>query len=218
MSSRTAGGALLSVLLVALAACDASGPGGASPDPTAETSAGTPAAEGTGAEDPAPNGGGKPAIETVGLPVGGGGQTGERNQCVFVNWTNADGGINVPQGIQATVTEVRLDRGVTTGACDDIDSCEGYTFTPASEGCSVGVTAEPGTATLFVGGHVTCSLSAAECATLLSGAGGSAGSIPITGPDPSPSPTESPTWSPTPTETEGPETSSPTTDEPSPTG
>lgn len=214
MSSRTVGGALLSVLIVALAGCDASGPDDASPDPTAETSAGTPAAEGTGAEEPVPGGGG-PAIETVGLPVGGGGNAGgQRDQCVFLNWTNDDGGTTVPAGIEATVTEVVLDGGVASGGCGEAPPCVGYTFTPGSSGCSVKVTLEPGEATLSLRGQVACSLSAAECAALL----GDYEGIRIEGPEPTESPSPTPSPISTPTETDEPETSSPITDEPLPTG
>jgi len=229
MSSRTVGAALLSVLFATLTGCDP-GPRDAAPDPTVETSASAPAAEGSGVETPPPPAVDKPAIETAGLPVGGGGDaSGERTQCVSLNWTNGGGDITIPNGLRATVTEILFDGGVAGGACKGIPSCQGYTFTPTNRLCSVEVTIESGRATLSLRGSVTCSLSPAECAPLLDRLNGAASSTAIEGPSPSPSTTtaspspsasssSSPDSTPSMTESEEPEPLNPSPDELPPTG
>jgi hypothetical protein len=216
------GGALSVVLFAALGGCGGSGPGDAGPEPTtAAPTTGTPAVEGTGAEEPAPDGGGEPALETVGLPIGGGGN-GARDQCVLLIWS----GDPVPVGVQVAVADVRVDGGVKSGVCDEKPLCDGYTFTNEStsthRGCFVGVTIESGDATVSVRGSVTCSLPPAECEAFRDSLPSDATENTIPGPSPTPTMTPSgtppTTESPPPGETDEPEPPVQSPDEPLPTG
>jgi hypothetical protein len=181
--------AALVVLLATLLAACGGGSTDDSADPAAEPTAGTPSAEGSATEEPAPNGGGNPAIETAGLPIGGVNEFTEETECAFVSYSGA-----IPDGIELTHAEVHVDGG-KRAQLDCGTPCDGYTFSPRQQQCSVGLTVESGTsATLSFRGRVSCSLPAAACASFREGL--TAQSVQVFGPPASPSPSESPSESP----------------------
>ncbi|MCW6010973.1 hypothetical protein K1W54_41465 [Micromonospora sp. CPCC 205371] len=181
---------LLPVMLATLLAACGGGSTDGSADPTAEPTAGTPSAEASATEEPAPNGGGDPAIETVGLPIGGVNEFTQETECAFVAYSDA-----IPDGIEMTGAEVFVDGGKRASLDCGTDSCDGYTFSAARKLCAIGLTVKSGTsATLSIKGRVSCSLPAAECASFLERLTGQ--SIQVFGPPASPSPSESPYVSP----------------------
>ena len=173
MTVRLPSGAAALVLVALLAtACNGGDSTSTDADPATERTTGTPAAEGTGPESPAPGGNGQPGIEAPGLPVGGSGTTiGDTNgqrQCVSVNWLGS-GDTDLKEGIQVTNIQVRLDHGEVTGSCENGPSCDGYTFTLNNRACWVAVSLKPGVDRLRVSGNVSCSLAWEECEKFTNG-------------------------------------------------
>ncbi len=158
-------GPLPVVLSLVLAAGCGGGSGGAggTPEGSAQPATNTPAVEGTGSEEPAPGGGGGPAIDTAGLPIGGGSDGTGAQQCFTVVWAGA---VTPSKAIAVEVTSVLTSAPDTfhVTACDP-PQCQGYVFTDQGD-CHVGIriTARGGAqADLLLSGRVRCATGQEEC-------------------------------------------------------
>jgi hypothetical protein len=209
--------ALVLVMLAMLAtACVNGDSANDGADPTLEPSTGTPAAERTGNEPPAPGGGDKPAIETAGAPAGDGGfdKNDDGAYCLYVQWLGQQDGASAGEGAAFEVTEVRLS-GVEPadfGSCLGTP-CVGFTFDSNSDGCTYAVRPSAAGGTLALYGRVLCSGSAEDCQKFKSSLVLRPTPIPPSD-DESESPTPTTTPSPTPTPTPTGEPTEPESPEP----
>lgn len=219
MSIRFIRGALILALVTTLAACGGDGSGDGAVDPTTEPSAGTPSAEGTAPERPAPGGDNNPAIELAGAPAGNGGSTpnDDGTLCVDVRWLGDRDDADLGEGIAFAVSEVRLAGAEQADySCPD-DPCQGFTFDSNTDNCVHAVRPGESEGTLSLYGRILCSAPAQDCADFRSRL--QTRSIPIpaahNGGEESeePTPTEEQTHTDGPTPTDEPTSETPTLDE-----
>lgn len=160
--------ALVVLLLAGCGAGTADTAEGADTADASETFAESPAAEGTGAEQPLAAED-DPSISVPTLPVGGDLDVDGVQQCGHAYWTGAP----IPPGIEVSIVRVALDpEGIFAlegDLCGTVDAAcaDGWTWTSATQeaGCTVDVTQLVDTdasVALVLEGRVACP-SAAEC-------------------------------------------------------
>jgi hypothetical protein len=151
-------GLLTTAMALPLVACDSSKP--AEPPPEV-TSTGSPAMEGTGADEPGAEVDGV-SVSLPGVPVGGrADDESKMRQCVTASWL---GGDPVPEGVSVEVTGIRIVPDdvfdIVGSRCGGIVGCtESFTFTADGELCSVLVEARAAdvrSADLFMSGKAHC--------------------------------------------------------------
>jgi hypothetical protein len=187
-------GLLAAAVTLPLVACDSQQ---AAEPPPEVTTTDSPAAEGTGPEEPGPDANGY-SVDLPGLPVGGGtgGDTGVE-QCATASWI----GDPIPEGVSVVVRDVRVEPeeafDIIGSSCGEPDGCESFTFTAQPGKCSVPVRAKGtnGNASLLLFGEPVCADGNArrcdEFAASLTGA-----AIPLTQPEGPTSTTTSPSEEP----------------------
>jgi hypothetical protein len=154
------------LLATLITACDAGGSTNAESDPTVEPSAGSPAVESTGHEQPAPGGGKKPAVEMAGGPAGEAGysENDDGSVCMSVSWLGGRDEANLGAGISFEDTEVHLEGADRADASCGGDSCDGFTFDSNSDQCRYAVRPGKSRGSLSMSGRVRCSASPDDCA------------------------------------------------------
>jgi hypothetical protein len=163
----------------------------------------TPSAEGSGPEQPQSQQN-RPAVEVVGLPVGGGGDpNGAAQQCVGVSWISNTA---LPSGFAITVTDIHVTEPfVLVGDCaaKSHPSCLHFVFdaTNTAQGgtqCEVGIQWDPQSkvtddAAVSLRGELNCSAGTNQaCAQLKTAVDGQAKTISVTPPPPASSSESSP--------------------------
>ena len=158
-------GPLLVVLAIVAACGGGSDTAGGSADNPDQASTASPSVEGTGMESPAPTGkGGKFAVKTAGLPVGGGSDDDESStdRCIRVSWLD-QGRSPLGNGISVNVATVRTNKKTfkVSGSTCRSPQCQGYVFDNADDdACYVAakITArDRASASLLLDGQVVCS-------------------------------------------------------------
>lgn len=155
-------------LSVAVASCGGgktTPSGDAGSQPTEQS--GSPAAEQTGGQEtPRPGGGGKPSVNVVSLPIGGGVATDNgARKCVTATWRGDD----IPQHVRVIVSDPTFSTagvfGIDSGSRCEFTNCLGLAMTASRTTCSVAVVARHnGTTDLTLRGHVECGqASTTEC-------------------------------------------------------
>ena len=157
-------GSVLLTLAAPMVACNSGTTGdGSDLSDVSVSPADTPAVEGSGPEEPAPQRN-DPAFETVGLPVGGSDSSPERDQCVGVSWLGRDDS-SLENGVVVKVTHVRLSNKEGFSLKPDLDCpgdaepCDSFTFTEDDQACQVAVTATasgPDDTGVLLEGQVIC--------------------------------------------------------------